>query len=509
MRKIVLLAILLSGIRVMAQDTSASKPLSLGLHFFYNDFVTPPRIQSSDVFNVIGNGNWAKVSEMQTGFGLDVFKGLRSHLDFVGSINAVWVDYLKPNGTNYGNTNLMLDLTSGFHWKALNDRHALSPFLITKLGYAFYKDLSGFMAYPGFGVQGNFFDQFFINAALEYKLALSSSLSNQLYYSLGVATTIRPPKVLKAKQPAPAPNLIPVTNAVKKDIVVIVTDEATGQLLPFVEVSLESEGLEPQIQYTNENGKALFFANPPRDYFISGRLNKIEATNAKFSPADFANEDVQLIARLTHNDPRFTLVGNTINLGTGRPVGGTKVTTQNTTQASTSFCTSAEGNGQFRTQLEAASDFVIFGKKEHYMSNIERISTKELNRSTTLFVKLQLGVEEVVPGKNIVLNKIYFETGKVSLDTKASADLERLVQFLKDNPTLRLELQGHTDNIGAASLNRKLSLQRAESVVAYLTRQGIRSANLVAKGFGADRPIADNATPEGRTQNRRVEMRVL
>ncbi|MBS1645051.1 MAG: OmpA family protein [Bacteroidetes bacterium] len=507
MRIIVLLAILLSGIRLMAQDTSASKPLSLGLHFFYNDFVTPPRIQNSDVFDVIGSGNWAKVSEMQTGFGLDVFKGLRSHLDFVGSVNAVWVDYLKPSGASYGNVNLMLDLNSGFHWKALNDKHALNPFLITKLGYAFYKDLSGFMAYPGLGIQGNFFDQFFINAALEYKLALSSSLSNQLYYSLGVATNIRPPKVLK-RSPI-IEDAKPVSNAVKKDIVVIVTDEATGQLLPYVKVTLESEGLEPQTQYSSDDGRVLFVANPPRDYFITGRLNNIDATTAKFAPNDFANEQSQLVARLTHNDPRFTLIGNTNNLRTGMPVGNTKVTIQNTTQASVAFCTSAEGNGQFRTQLEAASDFVIFGKKENYMSNIERISTKGLNRSTTLFVKLQLGVEEVVPGKNIVLNKIYFETGKVNLDTKASADLERLVQFLKDNPTMRLEIQGHTDNIGSAKLNRKISLQRAVSVVNYLAKQGIPKEHLVAKGFGADSPIADNATLEGRTQNRRVEMRAL
>lgn len=507
MKNALLLLLILCSTRLYAQDTSATKPLSLGLHFFYNDFVTPARINTSDVFSVIRNGNWGKISEMQGGFGLDYMQGLRSKIDFVGSVNAAWVNYLLPSGANYGSTNMMLDINAGFHLKALTDKHTINPFLVTKIGYLFYKNIGGFMLYPGLGIQGNFFNQFFILGAVEYKLALSSTLSNQLFYSLGVATNIKAPKILKPKSILEEAK--PISNEVKKDIVVIVTDEATRQLLPFVELSLESEGINPQTQFTNENGKAIFSANTPRDYFVSGRLNKIETTTAKFFKVDFGKEDVQLVARLKHNDPRFTLLGNTINLSSGKPVGGTTVTTQNTTQASTSFSTSAEGTGLFRTQLEAASDFVIFGKKANYMSNIEHISTLGLNRSTTLFVKLQLGVEEVVAGRNIVLNKLYFETGKAEVNTNTSGDLERLVQFLKDNPHVRLEIQGHTDSKGSAALNRRLSQQRADNVVAYLVKQGINKSNLVAKGFGPDLPIASNTTEEGMAKNRRVEMRML
>ena len=149
------------------------------------------------------------------------------------------------------------------------------------------------------------------------------------------------------------------------------------------------------------------------------------------------------------------------------------------------------------------------GKKASYISNIENISTKGLNRSATLYVKLQLGIEEAITGTSIVLNKIYFETGKAEINTSSSSDLNKLVQFLKDNPEIKLEIQGHTDNTGSIATNNKLSQLRANSVVTYLVKNTIGKERLLAKGYGPSMPIADNATKEGKAQNRRVEMKVL
>ena len=126
-----------------------------------------------------------------------------------------------------------------------------------------------------------------------------------------------------------------------------------------------------------------------------------------------------------------------------------------------------------------------------------------------MYVKLQLGIEEARAGKQIVLNNIYFETGNISLNASSSTDLEKLFQFLKDNPATNLEIQGHTDNTGSVALNIKLSLQRATSVVNYLVSKGINKVRLSAKGFGPSVPVALNITKEGRAKNRRVEMKVL
>jgi len=149
------------------------------------------------------------------------------------------------------------------------------------------------------------------------------------------------------------------------------------------------------------------------------------------------------------------------------------------------------------------------GKKSGYISNIERVSTKGLKRSATLYVKLELAIEEAKVGQTIVLNNIYFETGKATILSGFSSDLDKLVRFLKDNPETRLEIQGHTDNTGSLTINNRLSQTRAESVVAYLAGNGISRERLTAKGYGPARPLTTNATPEGRAMNRRVEMKVI
>jgi len=505
------LPVLSFGIKVSAQDTAYLKPPTIGLHFFYNDFVTPQRIKATSIGDVISNGNWNNFGNMNGGFGLDYLQGITLHVDAVGNINASWVDYILPSNTLYGSHNLLLDINVGVHTKLFNDRHLFSPFLITKAGYSFYKNINGFSLIPGAGLQVNLFDQILLFTSIEYRVGLSKSLSNQFNYNIGIATNIGP---IKQRKPKPKGNTIaePVMDEVsllKKDVIVVVSDEPTGQLLPQVEVTLESVNDTRLTAFTDQNGKALFYAVPGNDYFVSGRMNNIEASTAKITKTDFTNSGLQVKASLKHNDPRFTLVGHTIELSTGKPVGGTVVTTTNSTQASTAFATSASKDGAFRTQLEANSDFVIFGKKANYMSNIERISTMGLNRSTTLFVKLQLGIEEVVAGKSIVLDKIYFESGKTNLNTNKSDDLNKLIQFLKDNPEAKLDIIGHTDNVGNRAGNMKLSQQRAASIVNYLVSKGIHKDRLVAKGYGPDQPIESNATAEGKAKNRRVEIKMM
>ena len=80
------------------------------------------------------------------------------------------------------------------------------------------------------------------------------------------------------------------------------------------------------------------------------------------------------------------------------------------------------------------------------------------------------------------------------------------MKLLKDNPSLNLTVEGHTDNVGTPAYNKKLSEARSRSVVAALTTQGIVPARLKAAGYGQDKPIADNSSDEGRAKNRRVEL---
>ncbi len=112
-------------------------------------------------------------------------------------------------------------------------------------------------------------------------------------------------------------------------------------------------------------------------------------------------------------------------------------------------------------------------------------------------------------GTHLVFQNIYFAPGSAQLDPASYPVLDEIVQLLKENPTMIVEIQGHTDNTGSLAFNMKLSQKRAEAVKQYLVEHGIEEDRLIAKGYGPKKPIAPNDTPENRARNRRVEIVVL
>ena len=107
------------------------------------------------------------------------------------------------------------------------------------------------------------------------------------------------------------------------------------------------------------------------------------------------------------------------------------------------------------------------------------------------------------------MNNIFFDFAKATLKEESFIELNRVVKLMNENPTMKLELSGHTDNVGSDDANLTLSQNRAGSVVAYLNSKGISSDRLVAMGYGESSPVATNDTEEGRELNRRVEFKIL
>jgi outer membrane protein OmpA-like peptidoglycan-associated protein len=107
---------------------------------------------------------------------------------------------------------------------------------------------------------------------------------------------------------------------------------------------------------------------------------------------------------------------------------------------------------------------------------------------------------------HVALYGIYFDTDKATLKPESEATLQQVRALLVAQPALKLEVQGHTDNTSTPAHNQKLSEDRAASVDAWLVAHGIDGARLVPKGYAASKPVADNATPQGRALNRRVEL---
>ncbi|HYQ85658.1 MAG TPA: OmpA family protein [Bacteroidota bacterium] len=128
--------------------------------------------------------------------------------------------------------------------------------------------------------------------------------------------------------------------------------------------------------------------------------------------------------------------------------------------------------------------------------------------------EIQLGLNPLDPkddvvivdvGEKIILEGVNFQTAKTTLLPGSKQILDQVAKGLKAYPTAEVAIYGHTDNVGGAKYNMKLSLGRANSVKSYLVSKGIEPPRIVTRGYGYTKPIADNATPEGRAKNRRIE----
>jgi outer membrane protein OmpA-like peptidoglycan-associated protein len=113
------------------------------------------------------------------------------------------------------------------------------------------------------------------------------------------------------------------------------------------------------------------------------------------------------------------------------------------------------------------------------------------------------------PSKTFVLEDVNFETGKAVLEPESYTSLDELAAYLLRKVDERIEIGGHTDNVGSAANNLRLSMERATAVMNYMISKGIDSSRLEAKGYGMTMPVESNKTEEGRAQNRRTEVKIL
>lgn len=511
MKKILIMVLCICSINLIAQN-NVKKPTTVDLHLFYNDFSTAQQIRATSVNNVLKNKLWSPLSNNQIGIGFSYYKGITKKIDAVGSIDASFVDYLFSSGATNGSSKFLLTTQAAANIKLFDDSKTVVPYLTAGAGFSSYNGKGGFYIPAGVGLQFNIFNEGFIFTNAQYRLPLTTAVNYHFNYSIGIGTSIAKNKQPKIKE-TPA---IPVEDKPKeiaklttKNIIVNVKDEATGLPLANVALSLVSDSGTKLNGITDANGNFSFNKIEADNYVVSGVLNNINSNTENVKKKIFDDKANDVIINITHNDPRFTLTGNVVNKTNKVPEGNVEVTATNLTKNSTTSEQSKNGDGAFSIQLDAGSEFTIVGKKASYLSNIEKVSTKGLNRSTTLYLKLELNVQEVTTSKNIVLNNINFESGKTLLNVLSSNDLDILVLFLQDNKTAKLEIQGHTDNSGTAAGNNKLSQARANSIVNFLIGKGIDKNRLTAKGFGSSVPIASNNTPEGKAQNRRVEMKLV
>lgn len=165
---------------------------------------------------------------------------------------------------------------------------------------------------------------------------------------------------------------------------------------------------------------------------------------------------------------------------------------------------SDEEDGRFIAEIPLQADSVeVSIKAPGYMSASEIIQLEGKNIER-IFALTPLEV-----GETFRLNKVYFQRGTSNLLDNSFSELDQVIEMMNENPNVKIELSGHTDNQGSSKLNLKLSQDRVDVVEQYLTEHGIEGKRIKGKGYGGTRPVASNASEETRKLNRRVEITIL
>ena len=164
--------------------------------------------------------------------------------------------------------------------------------------------------------------------------------------------------------------------------------------------------------------------------------------------------------------------------------------------------------GQFLICIPADADYALNISKKGYLFYSDNFTMDKVYQRMEPFL-MDIPLQPVGVGEKIVLRNVFFGTDSANLKEESRIELNIVLEFLNANPTLVVEISGHTDNTGSASYNQELSEKRAASVVQYLLAHGISGKRITSRGYGMNQPIQSNDTSQGRAANRRTELKIL
>lgn len=164
-------------------------------------------------------------------------------------------------------------------------------------------------------------------------------------------------------------------------------------------------------------------------------------------------------------------------------------------------------SGEYLMVLTKGSQYALYINKEAYLFQSLYFDYRAQNNDSAVVIDVDL--QRIKSGTKTILNNLFFEFDKYTLQSSSFAELDKIVRFLQENPTLSIEISGHTDNIGSEVYNQELSQKRAQEVAKYLLGKKINPKRVSSKGFGSKKPIASNDIESGQKLNRRIEFTVL
>lgn len=256
----------------------------------------------------------------------------------------------------------------------------------------------------------------------------------------------------------------------------------------------------------NTSADELYYINDPMGkpdaYVVSNRIGSIALKNPTCC------DDIWRI----QYEPKIYAMGKVLDQKTQQPVSESVV---KMVDEAGNLKTFNSQDGRFQFLVARGHNYVLTADKQGYTSTRATVSTEGIRRQDpddSVFVTIY--VDSFKINGEYEMKNIFYDYDKATLRPESAAELEKLTDLMKDNPSLDVKILSYTDSKGTPSYNKNLSQQRAEAVVNYLVRNGVDRSRLSAQGMGEENPVAPNTVngkdnPEGRQQNRRTTFRIM
>ncbi len=425
--------------------TSYKKRPSLGVSFFLNDMFTADRISRTSLSDILSNNKWAKTSEMTPGLAIQYFEGITENIDFMGSLGGNFTKY-----PFYPKSGVAPSTTAKFLLEA--DANINVKLLTDKYVVVPYITMGlGASMYGGtyFAAQGN------TGMGLQIGLGEGTFINTQMLYKPGISN-------LAVNHMA---YTIGIASPLKDKPKPVVVAAPPPPPPPVVEKDTDGDGiLDKNDKCPTVPGVAKYQGCPVPD-----------------TDGDGINDE---------NDKCPTVKG--LAKYQGCPIPDTDKDGINDEEDK---CPTVPGLARYQGCPIPDTDG-------------DTVNDEEDKCPTVKGTVANNGCPELGKQYNFDNKKVLFVTGSSVLTKGSKVELEKVVKAMNEYPTLKLYVDGHTDNTGSDKINKPLSLKRANSVKAYLFSKKIAADRLLTDGFGSSKPIADNKTAKGKTANRRVEFRV-
>jgi len=203
----------------------------------------------------------------------------------------------------------------------------------------------------------------------------------------------------------------------------------------------------------------------------------------------------------------IVISGKIVDKKTGKPIEAEITIIDNKTNKIIYRTESNSANGEYSVSVPVGKNYGMVINKNGYMFHSENFDL--VSQTNYQEINKDISISNIKLNSSVTLNNIFFEFASSTIQVYSYPELDRAVEFLTTNPNIKIEVSGHTDNIGNAVENKKLSEERAQVVTNYLIQKGIESSRLTTVGYGFSKTITTNSTPEGRQENRRVEFKII